>query len=87
MIIIAAKAFQTQAERLAEEHRATDGLTVEVVDPQSIYNEFSSGAPDATAYRRFMKCSTIVACLPVTLQNTCYCLAMVFTTTGEFART
>ena len=55
MIIIAAKAFQTQAERLAEEHRATDGLTVEVVDPQSIYNEFSSGAPDATAYRRFMK--------------------------------
>ncbi len=28
---------------------------MEVVDPQSIYNEFSSGAPDATAYRRFMK--------------------------------
>lgn len=55
MIIIAAKAFQAQAERLAEEHRTKDGLTVEVVDPQTIYNEFSSGTPDATAYRRFMK--------------------------------
>ncbi|WP_165154367.1 type IX secretion system sortase PorU [Parabacteroides sp. ZJ-118] len=55
MIILAAKAFRTQAERLAEEHRATDGLTVEVVDPQSVYNEFSSGTPDATAYRRFLK--------------------------------
>lgn len=55
MIIIAAKAFKTQAERLAEEHRTKDGLTVEVVDPQTIYNEFSSGGPDATAYRRFMK--------------------------------
>lgn len=55
MIIIAAKAFQAQAERLAEEHRIKDGLTVEVVDPQAIYNEFSSGGPDATAYRRFLK--------------------------------
>lgn len=55
MIILAAKAFKSQAERLAEEHRAKDGLTVEVVDPQSVYNEFASGTPDATAYRRFMK--------------------------------
>ena len=26
-----------------------------MVTPESIYNEFSSGTPDATAYRRFMK--------------------------------
>lgn len=55
MVIIAPAAFTIQAERLAEEHRKRDGLTVHVVDPQQIYNEFSSGTPDATAYRRFMK--------------------------------
>ena len=30
-------------------------MTVEVVTPEAIYNEFSSGTPDATAYRRLMK--------------------------------
>lgn len=55
MIIIASSALTTQAERLAEAHREKDGLTVEVVTPEAIYNEFSSGTPDATAYRRFMK--------------------------------
>ena len=44
-----------QAERLAVAHREKDGLTVEVVTPEAIYNEFSSGTPDATAYRRLMK--------------------------------
>ncbi|MCG4938659.1 C25 family cysteine peptidase, partial [Parabacteroides merdae] len=42
-------------ERLAVAHREKDGLTVEVVTPEAIYNEFSSGTPDATAYRRLMK--------------------------------
>ena len=55
MIIIAPKGFSVQANRLADAHRERDGLTVHVVDPQSIYNEFSGGTPDATAYRRFMK--------------------------------
>lgn len=55
MIIIAQPNFTTQAERLAEAHRTKDNLTVWVVTPESIYNEFSSGTPDATAYRRFMK--------------------------------
>lgn len=55
MIIIAQPNFTTQAERLAEAHRTKDNLTVRVVTPESIYNEFSSGTPDATAYRRFMK--------------------------------
>ncbi|MDL2241408.1 type IX secretion system sortase PorU [Bacteroidales bacterium OttesenSCG-928-L03] len=54
MIIIAPKAYYSQAERLAERHRQ-DGLTVFVAEPEWIYNEFASGARDATAYRRFMK--------------------------------
>lgn len=44
-----------QAERLAEAHTRMDGMKVLVVRADQIYNEFSSGTPDATAYRRFMK--------------------------------
>lgn len=45
----------TQAELLAQAHRDKDGMTVHVVRADQIYNEFSSGTPDATAYRWFMK--------------------------------
>lgn len=55
MVILAPVAFTPEAERLAEEHRTRDGLTVTIVDPETVYNEFSSGTPDATAYRRLMK--------------------------------
>ena len=55
MIIIASEQLSSAAERLAAFHREQDGLSVEVVSPETIYNEFSSGTPDATAYRRFMK--------------------------------
>ena len=48
-------AFLAAAHRLAEAHRLHDDLTVSVVTAQQLYNEFSSGTPDATAYRRFMK--------------------------------
>jgi len=44
-----------QAERLAQAHREKDSLKVAVVRADLIYNEFSSGTPDATAVRRFMK--------------------------------
>lgn len=44
-----------QAQRLAEAHRAYDGLRVAVVRADQVYNEFSSGTPDATAYRMLMK--------------------------------
>ena len=47
--------FITQAERLAQSHRNIDGLRVSVVTAPQVYNEFSSGTPDATAYRRLMK--------------------------------
>lgn len=55
MIVIAPSFLKEQAERLAEEHRQRDGLSVEVVTAQEVYNEFSSGTPDASAYRRLMK--------------------------------
>jgi hypothetical protein len=53
-VIIAPEVYAAQAEELAGRHRR-DGLKVAVVRPEWIYNEFSSGTPDATAYRRFMK--------------------------------
>jgi len=52
MIIISPEAFLSDAKRLALKH---SNLKVEVVTPEQVYNEFSSGTPDATAYRRFMK--------------------------------
>ena len=54
IIVPASGALTSQAERLADAHRE-QGLNVEVVPADLIYNEFSSGTPDATAYRRFMK--------------------------------
>lgn len=55
MLIITPAAFRTEAERLAELHRTVDGMKVEVVTDQAIYNEFSSGTPDAMAYRKISK--------------------------------
>jgi hypothetical protein len=55
MVILAPTAFLSQAERLAEKHRTHSDLKVTVVDDKLVFNEFSSGTPDATAYRRFMK--------------------------------
>ena len=55
IIIPSNGALRSAAERLADAHRSIDSLTVEVVTAQQIYNEFSSGTPDVTAYRRFMK--------------------------------
>lgn len=46
--------FKAQAERLATVHRA-EGLRVRLVNAGDIYNEFSSGTPDAMAYRRYLK--------------------------------
>ncbi|MDR1562490.1 MAG: type IX secretion system sortase PorU [Dysgonamonadaceae bacterium] len=54
MIIIAPTPYMPYAEKLAERHRE-ESLKVEVVEEKLVFNEFSSGTPDATAYRRFMK--------------------------------
>jgi len=55
MVIVAPTEFLPYATKLAEAHRAHDGLNVLVMTPEQVYNEFSSGTPDATAIRRMMK--------------------------------
>ena len=55
MVIITNPNFVAQAETLAQAHREKDNLTVSVVTTDQVYNEFSSGTPDATAYRWTMK--------------------------------
>lgn len=55
MIIITNPKFVTQAEKLAQAHRTIDGLRVNIITTDQSYNEFSSGTPDATAYRRVTK--------------------------------
>lgn len=54
-VIISPEEFLTEAERLADAHRNFDNMTVAVVTDKQVYNEFSSGTPDATAYRWLMK--------------------------------
>ena len=53
-LIVVHPSLRSQADRLAELHRAT-GLTVFVTEPAMIYNEFSSGQRDITAIRWFAK--------------------------------
>jgi len=55
MTIIVPQEFMVYADKLAEAHATYDNLSVLVVTPEQVYNEFSSGTPDATAYRRMMK--------------------------------
>ena len=55
MIIPTSQKLLAQAERLKAHHEQTDGLRVRIVPADELYNEFSSGTPDATAYRRYMK--------------------------------
>lgn len=47
--------LHTQAQRLKTFHEQHDSMTVKVVPADELYNEFSSGTPDANAYRRYMK--------------------------------
>lgn len=55
MIILAPSAYAEQASRVAALHEQTDGFKVLVLDPEKVYNEFSSGTQDAMAYRRLCK--------------------------------
>ncbi|MDX8338486.1 type IX secretion system sortase PorU [Draconibacterium sp. IB214405] len=54
-IIISHKNFLSSAEELADFHRSYDGMSVEVVDVDAVYNEFSSGSKNATGIRNFVK--------------------------------
>ncbi len=55
LLIIAPFEYLAAANTLAAHHREWDGLTVEVLTPEVIYNEFTSGTPDVGAFRRLMK--------------------------------
>lgn len=57
MVIVVHPNFISEAQRLANFHEQseTGQLSVNIVTPEQIYNEFSSGAQDVTAIRDFMK--------------------------------
>lgn len=55
MVIITPTEFKAQADRIAELHKTKDKMSVLVVTPQTIYNEFSSGTPDINGYRKLLK--------------------------------
>ncbi|MGQ1908484.1 type IX secretion system sortase PorU [Marinifilum sp. RC60d5] len=55
MLIISNPAFMSYAGQIAEYHRNNDNLKVSVVSQNSIFNEFSSGNPDVSAIRNFVK--------------------------------
>ena len=55
MIILTPELFLEEAEMLAQFRRENDGLDVAVVTQQQVFNEFSSGTPDVSAIRNFMK--------------------------------
>jgi len=55
IMIPTSQKWLSQAERIKQLHEQRDGLTVRIVPVDELYNEFSSGTPDATAYRRYMK--------------------------------
>ena len=55
IIIPTSQKLLKQAKRLKEFHEAHDGLRVTIVPADELYNEFSSGTPDANAYRRYLR--------------------------------
>jgi hypothetical protein len=55
MIIVAEKQLLDEANRLAAFHQQKQGLKVLVTETGKIFNEFSSGTPDPSAIRNFIK--------------------------------
>ena len=55
IIVPTSQKWISQAQRLKTLHEQYDGLRVNIVPADELYNEFSSGTPDANAYRRYLK--------------------------------
>ena len=55
MLILTDAIFLEQAQALADYHAEKDGLRSIVVDVNEIYNEFSTGIPDPTGIRDFVR--------------------------------
>ena len=58
IIIPASQKLLKQAQKLKDFHETRDGLRVTIVPADELYNEFSSGTPDANAYRRYLRMLT-----------------------------
>jgi len=55
MIILSPAEYMSQARQLASFHEEADSMRVLVLDHTKVFNEFSSGTPDAMAYRLLCK--------------------------------
>lgn len=55
LIILTHPDFLAQAQKLAQCHMEEQGISVAIVTPQQIYNEFSSGSRNITAIRDFLR--------------------------------
>ena len=55
IIIPTSQKLLSQAQELAQLHEQYDGMTTRIVPADELYNEFSSGTPDVSAYRRYLK--------------------------------
>lgn len=55
IIIPTSQKLLAQARRLKQLHEKADGMRVNIVPADELYNEFSSGTPDVSAYRRYLK--------------------------------
>lgn len=54
-LILTSSIFMEQAQALADYHAEKDDLTCVVVDVNQIYNEFSTGTPDPSGIRDFVR--------------------------------
>lgn len=55
LLIVTHPGFISQANEIASFHRENDQMTVAVYSTEQIYNEFSSGLPDAAGIRNFIR--------------------------------
>lgn len=55
MLIISPAEYMQASERLAKLHRDADGMIVHILTPEQLYNEFSSGTRDLSAFRKALK--------------------------------
>ncbi|MCB9294713.1 MAG: type IX secretion system sortase PorU [Lewinellaceae bacterium] len=55
MVILYYRDFEQEALRLAQHRASLNGLTIELVEIEQVYNEFSSGRKDPTAIRDFAR--------------------------------
>ena len=55
MLLISPSEYLSASQRIVDLHNMTDGLEVLILTPEEVYNEFSSGKPDVSAFRKLLK--------------------------------